>query len=385
MIPLCVPWIRDTEWQLLRQCIDSEWVSYAGSFVDEFEVNLASYAESSAAAVTISGTSALHLALIVAGVSPGDEVLMPALSFVAPANAVRYCGAWPAFIDVSVKTWQMDLSRVHEFLVDGCRRDGSGKLRNRLTGRPVTALMPVHLLGGMVPPDELGRLCREFSLPLVEDAAEAFGSRWRGRGIGAPLEDEEGLVRMICTSFNGNKIMTTGGGGAVFSNQLDQLRRIRHLSTTAKTDAVEFNHDEIGFNYRLSNLAAALGIGQLRQMEHFVARKKEITRVYDEELLANPAILERCPDTPEVASNCWLYTIRVSGGSRPLLGELAARGIQSRPLWKPLSTLPFLKDSYVHSDSVSRGLVADCLSLPSSVGLSGEQQSLVIKAITEFL
>jgi perosamine synthetase len=382
MIPLCVPHIRDQEWELVKQCIDSEWVSYAGSFVDQFEKDLAAYVGSAQAAVTISGTSALHIALLVAGVLPDDEVLLPALSFVAPANAIRYCSAWPTFIDVSLDTWQWDSNAVEDFLRHHCHRDAAGTLRNRHTGRRIGAMMPVHLLGGMAELDRLIPLCREFALPLIEDAAEAFGSRWNGHGIGASIPGDEGIVRMVCTSFNGNKIMTTGGGGALFSNQANQAARCRHLSTTAKTDPVEFDHDEVGYNYRMSNMAAALGVGQLRQMDHFVAKKTAIAKTYDAALLGNPAVLGSCPDTPHVTSNHWLHTLRIRGGSRPLLKQLAARSIQTRPLWKPLSELSFLSACHIHSDRNARILAAECLSIPCSVGLTAHEQSEVVSAIT---
>jgi perosamine synthetase len=385
MIPLCVPHIRDQEWKLVKQCIDSEWVSYAGSFVDQFEKELAAYTGSAQAAVTISGTSALHIALLVAGVLPDDEVLLPALSFVAPANAIRYCSAWPTFIDVSIDTWQWDLDAVEDFLRHHCHRDAAGALRNRHTGRRVAAVMPVHLLGGMAPLDRIIPLCREFSLPLIEDAAEAFGSRWNGMGIGAPIPGDEDIVRIVCTSFNGNKIMTTGGGGALFSNDPHHAARARHLSTTAKTDPVEFDHDEVGFNYRMSNMAAALGVGQLRQMDHFIARKTAIAKTYAAALQNHPLILGSCPDTPHVTSNHWLHTLILRENSRPLLKQLASRGIQARPLWKPLSTLSFLANCHIHSDQAARQLAENCLSIPCSVGLTDAEQEEVIGAILSLL
>jgi perosamine synthetase len=385
MIPLCVPYIRNQELELVKQCIDSEWVSYAGSFVDQFEQGLAAYAGSVHAAVTISGTSALHLALIIAGVEPEDEVLLPSLSFVAPANAIRYCKAWPTFIDVSLKTWQWDLDLVEEFLREHCIRDRDANLRNRHTGRRISAVMPVHLLGGMADVGRLVQLCREFELPLIEDGAEAFGAQWRGRGIGAPIESEADIVRIVCTSFNGNKIMTTGGGGALFTNNSAHAARAKHLSTTAKTDAVEFDHDEVGYNYRLSNMAAALGVGQLRHMDSFVAKKKRIAHTYDAALLNIPAVMDGLPKTENVDPSYWLYTLRLDRDSRPLIRHLASEAIQSRPLWKLLPTLPFLNSCHTHSDQNGRLLVETALSIPSSVGLSEEDQSRVIEAISRFL
>ncbi|MDE0836953.1 MAG: aminotransferase class I/II-fold pyridoxal phosphate-dependent enzyme [Akkermansiaceae bacterium] len=386
MIPLCVPHIRDDEWELVKKCIDSEWVSYAGSFVNDFEKEIATYVGSSHAAVTISGTSAIHIALIVSGVLPDDEVLLPSLSFVAPANAIRYCNAWPVFIDVSSNTWQLDTDKLEDFLRNHCERKADGSLKNRHTGRRIGAVMPVHLLGGMADMDRILSLCHEFDLPLIEDAAEAFGSRWTGRGIGAPGEaGNENISRIVCTSFNGNKIMTTGGGGALITNCERQAARARHLSTTAKTDPIEFDHDEVGFNYRMSNMAAALGVGQLRQMDHFIARKTAIANTYNAAFANHPRISGSCPTTPGVTSNNWLYTLRLREKSRPILDELALCGIQTRPLWKPLSTLSFLTDCHIHSDAVTRELAENCLSIPCSVGLSEAEQQEVIDSLHEIL
>lgn len=381
MIPLSAPYIRDSEWELVKQCIDSEWVSYAGSFVTEFEKSIASYSGSAHAAVTISGTSAIHIALIVSGVMPEDEVLLPALSFVAPANAIRYCNAFPVFIDVSEATWQWDIILVEDFLRNHCERKADGSLRNIHTGRRIGAMMPVHLLGGMADMDRIISLCQEFRLPLVEDAAEAFGARWKGHGIGASIAGDEDISRIVCTSFNGNKIMTTGGGGAIMTNCAKQAERARHLSTTAKSDPIEFNHDEVGYNYRMSNMAAALGVGQLRQMNGFVSRKTSIARIYDEAFGRHPAIISSCPNNPNIDSSHWLYTLRFRENPRYLITQLGSLGIQTRPLWKPLSTLSFFDGCHVHSDTATRQLAEHCLSIPCSVGISISDQQHVIDSL----
>lgn len=385
MIPLCVPHLPGGEWELVKQCLDSGWVSYAGNFVGTFEERLAAYAGGAHAAVTISGTSALHLALIIAGVEPDDEVVMPPLSFVSPANAVRYLNAWPTFVDVADADWQWDLDLLESFLRQDCTRSGAGDpLVNRHTGRRVGALLPVHLLGGMADVSRLVALAREFNLPLIEDAAEAFGSKWDGGGIGTPVAGDEDILRIVCTSFNGNKIMTTGGGGALFTNNARHATRARHLSTTAKTDAIEFDHDEVGYNYRLSNMAAALGVSQLARMDDFIAKKRRITETYDAAFRDLPGILGSMPASPRVTSNHWLHTILLDRGSRPLLNHLSNSGIQSRPLWRVLSELPFLKSCHIHSDRVSRHLVENALSIPSGVGLSENEQDTVIRAIKSF-
>ncbi len=311
---------------------------------------------------------------------------MPALSFVAPANAVRYCGAWPTFVDVSPETWQWDLAKVREFLTEHCEPGPRpGDLRNRHTGRRVAALLPVHLLGGLADVAGLQELAIEFSLPLVEDAAEALGATCEGAGIGAPIVGEAEIRRIVCTSFNGNKIITTGGGGALLSNDADLARRARHLSTTAKTDAVEFDHDEVGYNYRMSNMAAALGVAQLAQLDGCVARKREIAAAYDSALLSSPRIAGSMPVIPGVRPNHWLYTILLEENSRPMIRHLASKGIQSRPLWKALPDLAFLAGCHVHSDRVARELVERAISLPSSVGLANEDQLSVISEIRSYL
>ncbi len=383
MIPLCVPNLRGAEAELVRQCVEGEWVSYAGEFVGKFEAMSAEYVGAAQAVVTVSGTSALHLSLILAGVKADDEVLMPALSFVAPANAIRHCHAWPTFIDVSPDTWQWDLDLVEKFLREDCTSGPDG-LANRHTGRRVAALLPVHLLGSMADVSRLVALSAEFGLPLIEDAAEAFGARWNGGGIGAPVEGDDRILRLVCTSFNGNKIMTTGGGGAIFSNDPAVAAQARHLSTTAKTNVIEFDHDEVGYNYRLTNMAAALGVAQLAQMDSFVASKRRIAAAYDEAFRGTPGILGSVPAVPHVSSNHWLHTILLDRNSRPLLQHLASQGIQSRPLWKLLSSLPFLSSCHIHSDQFSRHLVENALSIPCSTSLTEEDQATVIAAIKAF-
>lgn len=384
MIPLCVPHIRNHEWSRIKECVDTEWVSYAGKYVEQFEQDLAAATKAAHAVVTISGTSALHLALIIAGVGHNDEVILPALSFVSPANAIRYCGAWPTFVDVSLESWQMDTQQVADFLREDCLRDHQGVLRNKHTQRRVAAIMPVHLLGGMADLHALARLAEEYQLPLIEDGAESLGAQWKGAPFGAPLDNEDKILRIACTSFNGNKIMTTGGGGALFTHSSEIAQQAKHLSTTAKTDVIEFDHDQVGYNYRMSNMAAALGVGQLEQLAQFIARKKQIASRYSEAFADLPQITDTLKASSGVDCSYWLYTIRCSGDSRPLLRHLSEQGIQTRPLWKVLSSLNYLDQCHVVADKNSRSLVEQCLSLPCSVGLSEDQQKTVIESISHY-
>ncbi len=385
MIPLCTPYIRNQEWQRIKDCVDTEWVSYAGKYVEQFELDLASFAGAEHAAVTISGTSALHIALICAGVRLDDEVILPALSFVAPANAIRYQGAWPTFIDVSVTDWQMDVEQLETFLTSSCQRNAEGELINIKTGRRVAAIMPVHLLGGMAHLDELVRLAHIYQLPLIEDAAESLGAHWKGKGIGARLDNQPDITRITCTSFNGNKIMTTGGGGALFTNCEKTALLAKHLCTTAKTDAIEFDHDQVGYNYRMNNIAAALGIGQLEQLDYFLKRKKEIGERYTNAFSSQRGIVATLPTGQHVTNSYWLYTILLESNSRSLLKHLTQNGIQTRPLWKALCDLSYLDQCHVHSATNARHLVNNSLSIPSSVGLADTDQDKVIHCIQSYL
>jgi len=380
---LSVPNLSRRELEYISAAVKDGWVSYAGPRVGELETRLAESVEAKQAAVMVSGTAALHIALLLAGVGANDEVVVPALSFIAPANAVRYCGAWPVFVDVAEHDWHIDAEQARDFLETGCRRDCDGSLRNRLTGRRVRALLPVHLLGGMANVDTLACLAEELGLWLIEDAAQAMGARYKGRGLGAPVGTDVEDRRVVCTSFNGNKIMTTGGGGALLANDGTLCARARHLSATARADTREFVHDAVGYNYRMTNLSAALGLAQLEQLPSFVQKKKRIAATYERELETVPGI-DPHPSQPDVEATYWLYTVRVAGGSRGLMRSLMAHGIDARPLWKPIcGQAPFEGCATHGTIDVSLALWEECLSLPCSTNLSVEQQMQVIRAIRD--
>ncbi len=377
MVPLCVPELRGNEWCYVRECLDTNWVSSAGPFVDRFEREMAAYLGLPHAVATVNGTAALHVALLAAGVRPEDEVLVSALTFIAPANAVRYGGAWPVLIDVEPDFWQMDVGRVAAFLNQGCQWRG-GALRNRATGRRVRAVLPVHILGHPVDMDPLLEVARRYELAVIEDATESLGARYRGRMVGC-------LGDMACLSFNGNKIITTGGGGMIVTADETLARRCRYLTTQAKDDALEYVHHEVGYNYRLVNILAALGCAQLEQLADYLAAKRRIAAAYTEALAEVPGITP--PREADWAqSTFWLYTILVDEAqygldSRALLRALAAAGIQTRPLWQPLHRSRALAGSPVVGGDVADGLNRQALSLPCSVGLTPEQQARVIAEI----
>ena len=377
VVPLSVPEIRGNEWKYVKECLDSGWVSSVGSYVDRFEREVAAYVGSVFAVATVSGTAALHLALLAAGVEPDDEVVVSTLTFIAPANAIRYSGAWPVFIDAEADYWQMDPQRVADFLGQGCRWS-DGTLRNRQTGRRVRAILPVHILGHPCDMRPLVDVASRYGLAVIEDATESLGAKYDGCMVGH-------LGDIACFSFNGNKIITTGGGGMVVTDDQAWARRARFLSTQAKDDPLEYVHSQIGYNYRLSNVQAAIGCAQMENLDSYVAAKRSIARRYDEALAETPG-LTTMPEAPWARSSRWMYTVLVDRArfgmdSRALMRQLEAKGVQSRPLWQPLHLSAAHSGAALDGCPVAERLAFDALSLPSSVGLSETGQERVIAAV----
>lgn len=376
-IPLAVPHLGGNEWAYVKECLDTNWVSSVGSFVERFEAMVAAALEVPHAVATVNGTSALHIALKLAGVEAGDEVVVSDLTFIAPANAVRYLGAWPTFVDAEPKHWQMDPQKLSDFLRRDCAYAG-GRLRNRHTGRRVAAIVPVHILGHPCDLDPILGEASRFGIPVVEDATESLGVRYRGRPAGS-------FGLLSCLSFNGNKIVTTGGGGMIVTGDAALAKKARYLTTQAKDDPVEFVHGEIGYNYRLTNVLAAIGVAQMEQLDSHVADKRRTAEAYSRDLSGIPGLL--CPEEPEgVFSTFWLYTILLNEsetgiGSRDLLQHLEARGIQSRPLWQPMHLSTAHKGAYATDCSVAERLNRQALSLPCSVGLSEGDRKRVVRVV----
>ncbi len=376
-IALSEPTLGPDASRCVQQCLDSGWVSSAGTFVERFERMIADHIGRVHAVATINGTAALHIALKLAGVERDDEVLVPALTFIAPANAVRYHGAWPVFIDAEPTHWQIDPAAVERFCAEQCQKRGPD-LFNRDTGRRVRALLPVHLLGHPVPLRELRDLAMRFGLVLIEDAAEAIGARYAGRPVG----HGSGLATL---SFNGNKLITTGGGGMLLTADAQLADRARHLTTQAKVDPIESIHDTVGHNYRLSNLAAALGVAQMQQLDELVAARRRIAATYAEQLADVPG-LSFMPEAPEARASCWLTTVLIDQAasgmtSRELLRTLGAAGIEARPLWQPLHRSPAFADGPNRDCPIADRLHAQALSLPSSAHLTEADQQRVIDTI----
>lgn len=376
-IPLAVPHLAGRELEYLRRCVEGNWVSYAGAFVSELEEMMAAYVGAATGVACTSGTAALHVALLVAGVEPGEEVIVSDLTFIAPVNAIRYCNAYPVFMDADPVYGQMDVEKLSEFLSTQCRATAGG-LVNRSSGRRVRAILPVHVLGHPVDLDPVLELARRLELVVVEDATEALGSRYRGARVGS-------LGDIGCFSFNGNKIITSGGGGMIVTKRADWGRRARHITTQAKVSQEEYEHDEVGYNYRLTNLQAAVGVAQMEQLEGFIARKREISARYNA-AFADVAGLQ-CPrEAPWAWSNSWLYTVRVDAErfgmpARALQRWLARNEIQSRPLWGPMHCQVPYQPCQAYRVEVSDRLYQTSLSLPCSSGLSAVDQGRVIDAV----
>lgn len=376
-IPLSVPHLAGNEWSYIKECLDTGWVSSVGKFVDRFEHEFAQKVGAKAAVACASGTAALHVSLLVAGVKPDDAVLLSTLTFIAPANAIRYVNAWPVPMDVEPRYLQMDTAKLATFLEDGCRWE-NGTLREKVTGRRVSAIVPVHILGHPCDMDPILALAEKFGLAVIEDATESLGSSYKGRATGT-------LGRLGCFSFNGNKIITTGSGGMIVTDDLALARHAKHLTTQAKQDALEFVHDEVGYNYRLSNISAAFGVAQLEKLDEYTADKRRIAARYDSAFTELRGL--RTPETAQWAkSNEWLYTVRVDSklfgmDSRALMRHLRSLNIETRPLWQPMHRSPAHPDGHgARCDEADR-IHAEALSIPCSVGLTPEHQERVIDAI----
>lgn len=379
-VPLSVPQFTGREWAYVKECLDTTLVSSVGPFVARFERTVADYLGARFAVATASGTAALHIALLVAGVRPDDEVLVPALTFIAPANAVRYAGAWPVFMDVDPDYWQLDPAKVRDFLRNDCRWQ-HGALVHRATSRRVRAILPVHLLGHPADMTPILELARDHGLVVIEDAAESLGTTYGGQRVGR-------LGDVGCLSFNGNKVVTAGGGGMLITDNPDWAARAKHLTTQAKADALEYIHDEVGFNYRLSNLQAAVGLAQMERLDEFLTAKRAIATRYRDRL--GELGLQTMKEAPWAWSTFWLYTVlirecRPGKTSRDLLQHLHRSHILARPLWQPLHRCPAHAGSPAYRVEVADRLYREAVSLPSSVGLTQEEQERVVGAIAAWV
>ena len=365
MIPLHEPQFSGNEWIYVKECLDTGWVSSVGKFVDRFEEELAAYTGVKRAVAVVNGTAALHICLLLAGVQPGDEVIIPALTFVATANAVTYCGAVPHFADSEEATLGLDPRKLDEYLAAITEQRVEGFF-NRKTGRRIKAVVPMHTFGHPVDLDPLLDVCHRFSITLIEDAAESLGSYYKGRHTG-----QWGFLSAM--SFNGNKTITTGGGGAILTNNLELGRIAKHLTTTAKVPhRWEFNHDMLGYNYRMPNINAALGCAQLEQLQRFLAAKRYLMGRYRQALEGITGI-RFFSEPPDATSNYWLNVVLLDeeyfGQRDALLAASNDAGIMTRPVWTPMHKLPMFSGCPKMDLSVAESLERRLINLPSSAFL----------------
>ena len=364
-IPLHKPVFEGKEWDYVKECIDTEWVSSAGSYVDRLEEDLADYTGAEWAVVVVNGTAALHVCLQLTGVKDGDEVLVPALSFVATANAVSYTGATPHFVDSEERTLGLDPEKLGDHLND-IAEVREGTCVNVQTGRPIRAAVPVHAYGHPVDLDPLQAVCEEYNMVLVEDAAESLGSLYEEQHTGT-------FGKLGALSFNGNKAITTGGGGAILTNDEDLADRAKHLTTVAKEDHPwEYFHDEVGYNYRMPNLNAALGCAQLEQMPSFLARKRALAERY-RQAFSDVKGVSFFEERGQARSNYWLNVLLLHEEKQEkrdaVLESTNDAGFGTRPTWQLLSSLPMYEDSPRMDLSTAESLERRLINIPSTPSL----------------
>ncbi len=334
--------------------------------VNQFEAGLAEILKCHYVVATSSGTSAIHLALLSLGVGHGDEVVCATFTFCASANPIVYCGARPVFVDSERDTWNMDPELLHAAIED----------RIRKTGKKPKAIIVVHLYGMPAKIDALVKIATQFDIPIVEDAAEALGSRYDDRALGTFAE--VGIL-----SFNGNKIITTSGGGAVCTSQINVASRVRYLRDDAKQPVPHYEHTEIGYNYRFSNILAALGCAQLRVLAERVARRREIFNYY-RQALSNQ--LEFLTEPPKAFSNRWLtVALHAPGNIEGLRLELAKHKIESRQAWKPMHLQPVFADAPYYGNGVSDALFQTGICLPSGTALTNSDLERIVTIIRQYV
>ena len=373
MIKLSVPHLAGNEKKYVGEAVDSTWIVPLGPFVDEFEKRLEGYLGIGHVVALSAGTAAIHLGLVMAGVKAGDEVICQSLTFSASCNPIVYLGARPVLVDSEETTWNMSPQALEEAIID----------RHRLTGHYPAAIVVVHLYGMPAMMDEIMAVANRYSIPVVEDAAEALGSEYRGQRCGAI-----GLYGAL--SFNGNKIITTSGGGALVCPDAEADKRVKFLSTQAREDRPYYYHTTIGYNYRLSNVSAAIGCAQIEELPQRVSRRRAIHQLYADGLENMPGVKVHCNPNSDFASNYWLSTIlfdpeiirRTPDEIRMFLLE---KGIETRLIWRPMHMQPVFADSPYYGRDCAQRIFENGLCLPSGSSLTDDEIGKVISAIKDAL
>lgn len=366
---LSPPDMTDLEWDALRRAFDSGWVAPIGPEIDAFEAEFADYVGVKYAVAVSSGTAALHLALQCLDIGSMTEVITASLTFVATPNAIRYAGSSPVFVDSETLSWNIDAEHVERAV-----------LSRRMAGKKVSAVMAVDLFGQCADYEKLKKVCHDYNLYLIEDAAEALGATRSGKPAGA-------FGDLACFSFNGNKIITTSGGGMLVTDNPDWAKRAKHLATQARVPAPHYQHDEIGYNYRISNLLAAIGRAQLSRLDEIVAKRRRTFATYQRTLDGLPG-LTFMPEPADSSGTRWLTCATIDpvlfGCERnDVIAALAAKDIESRPVWKPMHLQPVYGDSPIFGGDVAEKLFATGICFPSGSSLSDEDLGRVCRTVQE--
>lgn len=379
-IPLSVPNLKGNELKYVTNAVETEWVSTGGPYVNHFEEAISKYVKSEGAVSVQNGTSGLHIALQVCGVTKDDEVIVPSLTFIAAVNPVKYIGAEPIFMDCD-DSLCMDVKKLMEFCEEECSLI-EGKLINHKTRKHIKALIVVHVFGNMVNMEEIKKVADKFNLKVIEDATEAIGSYYTDGQYKNKYAGTIGTVGVY--SFNGNKIITTGGGGMVVSNNVELLQRAKHLTTQAKSDELYYTHDEIGYNYRMTNLQAALGLAQLEQLESFIQTKEKNYQLYKEKLgeIDGLRILDFNDKT---RSNYWFYALYIEDtydlNRDELIKYLSSKKVQVRPIWGLINEQKPYKDSQAYKIEKAKNYWGHVVNLPCSSNLSEEDVQFVVECL----
>ena len=377
MISLSEPEISGNEWKYIKECLDTGWVSSAGKYVNKFEKMTADYVGTKYAVAVVNGTAAIHLSLLTCDVKPDDEVIVPTLTFIAPVNTVRYCNAVPVFMDCEPETLCIDVQKTSDFISKKCEQRRDGYTYNKGTGRRIKAVIPVHIFGHPVDMNPLLEVCKRNNIDIIEDATESLGSEYKGKKTGS-------FGAAGCFSFNGNKIITTGGGGMVVTDNINIAKKVRHLSTQAKKDNFEYDHDEIGYNYRLTNTQAAMGLAQMERIQEFVNIKRRNASIYSA-LLSEVKDVKFLWEDAQVKSNFWFYTIKVAKKhKKKLINYLLSKNIQVRPVWKLIHTLPMYKGSQTYRIENAVKAYETCINLPCSLSLGKKEIEYVAGNIRDY-
>ncbi|PXW91999.1 aminotransferase in exopolysaccharide biosynthesis [Streptohalobacillus salinus] len=381
-IPLSVPNLKGKELEYITHAVETEWVSTGGPYVNDFELKVAEYTKCKGAVSCQNGTSGLHIALEVCGVTKEDEVIVPTLTFIAAVNPVKYVGAEPVFMDCD-DSLTMDVDKLKYFCETECSFT-NGKLINNVTEKHIKAMIVVHVFGNMADMERIIEIANKYNLKVIEDATEAMGTyyiegKYKGKHAGT-------IGDMGVYSFNGNKIMTTGGGGMIVSDNEELLGRAKHLTTQAKSDELYYTHDEIGYNYRMTNLQAALGLAQLEKLEDFIKVKKDNYDFYKDEIQKISG-LEILAFKDTIRPNYWFYALYVEQGYAlnrdQIIKYLASKKIQARPIWGLISDQKPYEGSQTHKIDKAGQYLEKVVNIPCSSNLSREDVAYVIECLKQ--